>query len=165
MSGRFAWSRMVIVGGVAPLVGRVIMNSDRIIHLISRTRDRINRDMSTQMEEVGMGDIAPAHAGMIYTLARSGPVAMGELAQMLERDNSTITTLAEKLQKHGYVRKTKSKLDSRSYLLELTDKGQTSSELVIRLSRRVLRRFYKGMQAKERKELVRLLNHAYRNFE
>lgn len=140
------------------------MNSDHIIHLISRTRDRINREMSMKMEEVGMGDIAPAHAGMIYALRQSGPVAMGELAQMLERDNSTITTLAEKLQKRGYVRKKKSKIDSRSYLVELTDKGQSSSDLVIQVSRQVLRRFYKGMQSRDRKELVRLLHHAYENF-
>lgn len=141
------------------------MNSDRIIHLVSRTRDRINRDMSRQLEEVGMGDIAPAHAGMIHTLARSGPVSMGELARVMERDNSTITTLAEKLRKRGYVRKTKSRLDSRSYMLELTEKGRSSSRQIVRLSRRVLRRFYKGMQTGERKELVRLLNLAYENFE
>lgn len=141
------------------------MNSDRIIHLISRTRDRINREMSAQMEHVGMGDIAPAHAGMIYALGQSGPVAMGELAQMLERDNSTITTLADKLQKRGYIRKRKSRADSRSYTLELTDKGNKSRDLVVQVSRRVLRRFYRGMQATERKLLVHLLHHAYRNFD
>lgn len=139
------------------------MNSDRIIHLISRTRDRINKDMSQQMEVAGMGDIAPAHAGMIYALGLSGPVAMGELAQLLERDNSTITTLADKLQKCGYVRKKKSTIDSRSYLLELTEKGQRSRQIVIQVSRRVLRRLYRGMQSTERKLLVNLLHHAYSN--
>jgi DNA-binding MarR family transcriptional regulator len=141
------------------------MHSDRIIHLISRTRDRINRDMSLQMGDAGMGDIAPAHAGMLYALGMTGPVAMGELAQVLERDNSTITTLAEKLQKRGYVRKTRSKADSRSYVLELTEKGRLARDRIIQVSRRVLRRFYRGMQGKERRELVRLLYHAYQNFE
>ena len=90
---------------------------------------------------------------------------MGELARVMERDNSTITTLAEKLRKRGYVRKTKSRVDSRSYMLELTEKGQSSSKQIVRLSRRVLQRFYKGMRSGEQRELIRLLNLAYQNFE
>lgn len=141
------------------------MESERIIHLISRTRDRINREMSALMAENEMGDIAPAHAGMIYALGAAGAVPMSELARLLERDNSTITTLAEKLKRQGYLRKSKSPTDSRSFVLELTEQGQLARERIIRISRKLLRRFYRGMSGPDQQNLVRLLHQAYRNFD
>ncbi len=138
--------------------------SDRIFHLISRLRDRTTRALQGQFDERGIGDIVPAHGGVLFALG-AGPASMSELASVLERDNSTITTLVARLIERGYVARRVSDEDARSYQVTLTARGKRARRVVLVASRAVLGRFFSGMSASEQKTLTALVQRAYSNLE
>ena len=139
------------------------MRNDWIIHLISRLRDRVNISMMEEYKEVGLGDIVPAHGGIIYALGSQSELSMKELARLMQRDNSTITTLVDKLERLGYVTRFKSSEDGRVYRVRLTDKGQQAHKWVISISRKTLKKMYGGLDEEEQDQLVALLTKVYHN--
>ena len=59
---------------------------------------------------------------------------MSELAHRVRRTKSTVTTLADKLERGGYIRRIPNPADSRSTLVELTEKGQALGPTFLRIS-------------------------------
>ncbi|MBL8019634.1 MAG: MarR family transcriptional regulator [Leptospirales bacterium] len=140
------------------------MDSRRIIHLLSRTRDRIQKHFQRRIDGLKVGKIAPAHGSVLYALM-DGPQAMQDLARLIERDTSTVTALADKLEKIGFAERTVAPHDTRSYLLALTPKGKLAAGKVIDASRGVVTRIFAGLSAAEREEFTRLLFKVYQNME
>jgi DNA-binding MarR family transcriptional regulator len=138
------------------------MDARRIIHLLSRTRDRIQKHFQREIDALELGNIAPAHGSVFYAL-QAGPQAMQDLARLIERDNSTVTALADKLEKLGYVKRSVSEHDTRSNILRLTDKGIKAAPRIIAASQKIVGQIFTGFSAAERDELVRLLGKVYTN--
>lgn len=138
------------------------MDEKRIIHLLSRTRDRIQKIFQVEIDALRLGNIAPAHGSVFYALSQ-GPLAMQELARLIERDNSTVTALADKLEKLGYVRRTVSEYDTRSNIIGLTEKGAKAAPKIVAASQKIVGRIYNGFSDEERATLMRLLGRVYEN--
>ncbi len=138
------------------------MDARRIIHLISRTRDRIQKIFQAEIDALELGNIAPAHGSVFYVLL-SGPQTMQELARLIERDTSTVTALANKMEKLGYVRRKVSPDDRRSFLLTLTAKGRRAGPRVVEASRKIVRRILGDLTEAEKTTLMRLLGRVYAN--
>lgn len=138
------------------------MDSKRIIHLVSRTRDRIQKIFQAEIDRLDLGNIAPAHGSVFYALS-SGPMTMQELARLIERDTSTVTALADKLEKLGYVRRDVAPDDSRSYIIRLTTKGMRAAPRIVAASQKVVSRLYAGFSETDRETLMQLLGRVYSN--
>lgn len=138
------------------------MDPKRIIHLLSRTRDRIQKIFQTEIDKLDLGNIAPAHGSVFYALS-SGPLTMQELARLIERDTSTVTALADKLEKLGYTRRVLSPEDGRSYIISLTAKGQRAAPQIIEASQKTVKRIYAGFSDTEKEALMQLLGRVYAN--
>ncbi|TGK08617.1 MarR family transcriptional regulator [Leptospira fletcheri] len=141
------------------------MEPDYVIHLLSRTRDRIQKFLAKELERQGIEDLSPAHAGVIYVLSRRGITAMSDLASVLDRTNATITVLLDKLEEFGYVTRTKFEEDGRVTTAELTGKGKKSVRKVISASRNTLDKLYGSLEESEKKEFLRILTKIYGNFQ
>ncbi len=140
------------------------MEQKRIIHLLSRTRDRVQKHFQREIDALDLGNIAPAHGSVFYAL-QPGPQSMQDLARLIERDNSTVTALADKLEKLGYVKRSVSEHDTRSNILRLTDKGMNATPKIIAASQKIVGEIFTGFSGSERQELMRLLGKVYANME
>lgn len=140
------------------------MKPEFVIHLLSRTRDRIQKHLTREFEKQGILDLAPAHGGVLFALGK-GPMTMSELALSLDRTNSTITALLDKLDELNYVRKSKPYEDERITVAELTEKGKNTLENVQKASKTTLGRIYKDLGSEERDEFIRLLTKIHSNLE
>jgi DNA-binding MarR family transcriptional regulator len=89
---------------------------------------------------------------------------MKDLAKAVRRDKSTVTTLVGKLIAAGYVEKVASSDDQRSSLVRLTQKGETLRPVFMEISEKLLRRIWQGIDAKEQREVVRILKKIGANF-
>ncbi|MCB1305647.1 MAG: winged helix-turn-helix transcriptional regulator, partial [Leptospiraceae bacterium] len=127
-------------------------------------RERINSFLQREYDSYGLADISPAHAGVLFAIGKDNP-SMQDLAQKLERDNSTITALVAKLQHIGYVKKVRNTEDGRIWHVSLTSKGQEARKKTISISRRMLVQAYGGFSADEVQILSELLDKLYKNFE
>lgn len=142
-------------------------NPDYVLHLVARTRDHVHRELAAELERRGLGDIAPAHAGVLFVLSTlpHHRASMSGLADHLDRDNSTITALVDRLRKLGYVSKRRSEEDGRAFAVELSERGRDCRPIITAASRAVRERFFAGFSADERRDLSALLDRALRNFQ
>ncbi|TGK28945.1 MarR family transcriptional regulator [Leptospira gomenensis] len=141
------------------------MKQEFAIHLLSRTRDRIQKFLLREFEKEGIKDLVPAHGGVLYALGVSGETTMGELAKILDRSNSTVTALLDKMEELKYVKRNRSEQDERVYTASLTAKGKSTRESVIRASQTTNQKLYKGFTAEEKETFMRFLERIHSNFE
>ena len=146
------------------IIDDIDISKNNIFHIISRLRDKYNNLLQDELIKNNMNSIASAHAGVIYAIgsAKSG-LSMSALASILHRDNSTITTLIDKLIKLNYVYKKKDITDKRTYIVSLSSKGIDSRKKIKIISIKLLKKFYANFNSKEEKALIKLIKKAYIN--
>ena len=82
---------------------------------------RFSRQYARQiMAEQG---IKPRQFSVLRYLLDSGPATVGQVQMFLHRSASTTSALIAQLEEMGFVTRTRSKLDNRVVIVELTDTG------------------------------------------
>ncbi len=138
--------------------------TDIIVSLISRIREKTNRFISMELSARGLDGLKPIHGDLLLALFRHNCPTMKELADIVDRKKSTVTTLVAKLVQLGYVRKTQDENDFRSFRISLTPKGMALKPHLIEISGRLLDKVYKDMPEEERDRMVKGLNRINRNW-
>jgi len=82
---------------------------------------------------------------------------MSEIAEKIGRDKSTVTTLAKKLKKAGYINIKMDPDDCRAKLVSLTEKGMALEKDFKEISTILIERAYSGFTEEEKHNLVTLL--------
>jgi len=104
-----------------------------------------------------MAGLAPSHGDILWTLFKHGALSMKGLAELIDRDKSTVTVLVNKLILLGYVRKEPDFADSRVTLISLTDEGRGLKDDLIEISQKLISKVYKTLSEDERVSLIGLL--------
>ncbi len=131
--------------------------TDIIISLISRIREKSSRFITSELTRLGLGDLKPIHGDILLALFQQGDPTMKELADIVDRKKSTVTTLVEKLVSLGFAAKNQDLNDSRIFRISLTDKGRGLKDSLIEISGKLINRVYKDMPDEERKQVVKSL--------
>jgi len=133
------------------------LETDIIISLISRIREKSSRFIASELNRLGLGALKPIHGDILLTLFQHSNPTMKELADRVDRQKSTVTTLVDKLIRLGYAEKNQDPADSRIFRISLTDKGRGLKDRLIEISANLLDRVYKDMPVDERKQMVKSL--------
>jgi DNA-binding MarR family transcriptional regulator len=95
--------------------------SDQVFHQFLDLL-RFSRQYARQiMAEQG---IKPRQFSVLRYLLDSGPATVGQIQMFLHRSASTTSTLIAQLEEMGFVTRTRSELDNRVVIVELTNSGQ-----------------------------------------
>lgn len=140
------------------------MKTDNSINLISRIRDKSNKYLLKEMETLGLQNIALSHADILAALFRYEEATMTEIADIIHRERSTVTTLVNKLIKLGYISSKKDINDSRSSIIYLTEKGYKLKSGFEEISQKLYIREYEGVSDEEKVIFQRVLKKIYDNF-
>lgn len=140
------------------------MKTDNSINLISRIRDKSNKYLLKEMETLGLQNIALSHADILAALFRYEEATMTEIADIIHRERSTVTTLVNKLIKLGYISSKKDINDSRSSIIYLTEKGHKLKSGFEEISQKLYIREYEGVSDEEKVIFQRVLKKIYDNF-
>lgn len=133
------------------------MDTDLIILLISRIREKANRFIISELQRYGIEGLLPVHGDILYALMVNGELSMKRIAEIIDRKKSTVTTLVEKMEKLSYVKKRKDNTDNRVFLISLTEKGRRHHTDIVEISNNLINRVYKEMPVAEREQLIRSL--------
>ena len=139
------------------------MNTNDIISLISKIREKVNRRIISEMEEHGIEGIVTSHGDILHALNKKPKMTMAEIAAKIGRDKSTVTALVDKLVRLGYVTKERDTMDTRIVYVTLTGKGDELKPVFEEISGDILEVFYTGISESEKEELFQILNKIYRN--
>lgn len=98
---------------------------------------------------------------IIVALAERGAMKVGELVDLMALPQSTMSHQLKRLEKDGYVLRTRSDTDNRTVVITLTDEGVAVAETCNRLSDSVMSSISKELSADELELLTKLLQRAF----
>lgn len=107
-------------------------------------------------------EINSAQGRIMFALWQKDGVSINELAKKTQLKKSTLTSMLDRLERMGYIRRQRSKKDRRKILIKRTEKDRTMEKKYVEVSEEMTRLFYKGFSKSEidrfEKDLERILN-------
>ena len=99
-----------------------ILRSAEIMSIFCRLKMKIKAELPIRSSEMGV---------LIYIQKQSEPVTPLMISQYFRISKPSVTTMINALLIHGYISKTETLHDKRSYLLKITDSGNDLVETTI----------------------------------
>lgn len=127
-------------------------------------RTRSNEFFIAELQRRGIEDLVPAHGDLFTHLFGGGSLTVTELAERTGRTKSTVSVLAGKLEKAGYLLREPDPRDARVLRLRLTEKGEALDKVFAEISEELHRRMLAALGPDELAELERLLEKSNRIF-
>ena len=98
---------------------------------------------------------------IIVALAEKGAMKVGELVDLMALPQSTMSHQLKRLEKDGYVLRTRSDLDNRTVVITLTQKGADVAEICNRLNDAILASVSEELSDEEFELLTKLLQRVF----
>lgn len=130
---------------------------------ISGIRHKINHYLQRRLEDLGCTGLVPSHGEILFRLFSSGPLTMSQMAKIIKRDPSTVTTLVNKLKKYNYITLIENEKDMRSKLIVLTEKGEAFEKEFSKISQDLNSCLLNGISQEEQEILIQILEKMDRN--
>lgn len=127
-------------------------------------RTRSNEFFVAQLHSRGIEDLVPAHGDLFTHLFGGRSLTVTELAERTGRTKSTVSTLAGKLEKAGYLLRESDPGDARLLRLRLTEKGESLDRVFAEISEELRRRMLDCLGPDDLAELEKLLEKSNRIF-
>ena len=107
-------------------------------------------------------ELNSAQGRIMFALWQKDGVSINELAKKTHLKKSTLTSMLDRLERMGYIRRQRSKKDRRKILIKRTEKDRTMEKKYVEVSEEMTRLFYKGFSKSQidrfEKDLGRILN-------
>ncbi len=107
-------------------------------------------------------EINSAQGRIMFALWQKDGISINELSKKTQLKKSTLTSMLDRLERMGYVRRQRSKKDRRKILIRRTEKDRTMEKKYVEVSEEMTRLFYKGFSKNQidrfEKDLERILD-------
>jgi len=107
-------------------------------------------------------EINSAQGRIMFALWQQDNISINELAKKTQLKKSTLTSMLDRLEGMGYIRRERSKKDRRNILIRRTNKDKNLEKKYVELSRELTNFFYKGFSGSQidrfEKDLELILN-------
>ncbi len=116
--------------------------------LIAKIHQLAGRIFSRMLRERGV-EINPAQGRIMFVLWQKDGIPINQLAKNTSLGKSTLTSMLDRLESSGYVRRTKSATDRRAVVVKRTEKDRAFERLYTAVSQEMTGIFYRGLKGKE----------------
>lgn len=125
--------------------------------LFNRMRRVFFLELENRLVTAGYTDLGPAAARSLMPIAEEGFISLSTLASELGLHKATVTSLANRLEKGGYVSRRTDESDGRVSYLELTERGGSAARMVDSILTDLSNRAFVSVTTEERAVLRRTL--------
>lgn len=122
---------------------------------------QLMRETRRIIGELGDGGLRLPHLGVLSCLAEFGPSAQKDISARLRIDASDLVSVLDDLERAGFVRRERDRLDRRRYAVTLTPDGDLALRRRMATTRVLDDRLLEPLTDAERRELHRLLTRVY----
>lgn len=129
---------------------------DTLFSYISKIRKRSGYFIEREAHARGI-NLAYSHMRIITILYFNKKLSMKEITERLVRDKSTVTSLVNKLEAEGYIKKTICDKDKRVTFLELKDKSQEVIDVMLEISKLFQEKVEKILEPNEAETVYKLM--------
>lgn len=137
-------------------------SGDRLIAKIHQLTGRV---FSRLLKDHGVKEINPSQGRIMFALWRCGRIPISELAKETSLGKSTLTSMLDRLESVGLIRRVRSNDDRRQIFIERTDKDRAFQDLYVGVSQGMSRILYNGFSANEIDKFESFLERIYKNLE
>ena len=99
----------------------------------------------------------------LKTISENQPLIQKELGRLIEKTPNTVKSLAERLEKKNFIKRTPDPSDHRNLILTVTEKGQKFTEEYSALDEKANDALTSSLTKEEMEELARLLDKIEKN--
>ena len=129
--------------------------------LMAQIRQVSERIFLRQLKDYGI-EINPAQGRIMFALWQKDAVPINELVQKTKLEKSTMTSMLDRLEDMGYVKRRRSQQDRRKILIYRTKKDKAMENKYVEVSQEMTVLYYEGFSAGEisrfEQDLKRILN-------
>jgi len=118
-------------------------------YLIARVQLLSERVFSKILARYELSKISPAQGRILFVLWNKDGISIQELAQKTSLGKSTLTSMLDRLEQGGFVKRVPSKEDRRAILIKLTEKDRKCRDLYTKITKEKAAVFYEGFTSKE----------------
>lgn len=123
---------------------------EQIFSLLMKLNESVFEFKDSKLKHYGFDDLQACHGLFLGTLKKyQGEMALKDLTQKLNRSKSTVSAIADNLERKGYIEKTKNDHDNRSMNVKLTDKGHLICETFSVISSELSMKFLNDFSEEE----------------
>lgn len=142
-----------------------MIEPEYIITFLSMIRSKANDLILSEFKKNNITGLSSSHAAILNILYKtSDMLRMVDIAEKIGRDKSTLTVLINKLTKLKYVKRVRSKEDSRVTFIVLTKKGLDLKTTFVSIADLIIETTFKNFDKKEKKLLMEKLDKLYNNY-
>jgi MarR family transcriptional regulator, organic hydroperoxide resistance regulator len=114
-------------------------------YLMSKAQQISQRVFNRLLKEAGGGEINSAQGRILFALWRKGGMSISSLARETALEPSTLTSMLDRLEAAGYLRRESSPEDRRAFVVECTAEGRALEAKHKAVSERMTELFYGGL--------------------
>jgi len=116
--------------------------------LMAKIRQVGERIFYRTLKESGI-EINPAQGRIMFALWQNDGISIQELAQKTQLGKSTLTSMLDRLETRGYIRRQRSERDRRKIFIFRTPKDKMMEKRYVELSKAMTELWYKGFAPEE----------------
>ena len=128
---------------------------------MAKIRQVSGRVFERILKEYGI-EINSAQGRVMFALWQADGISINELAKKTQLKKSTLTSMLDRLENMGYVRRQRCKKDRRKILIKRTNKDKNLESKYVELSGEITKLFYKGFSKPQidrfENDLVKILD-------
>jgi DNA-binding MarR family transcriptional regulator len=112
--------------------------------LLAKIHQLGGRVFARLLKEHGVDQINPAQGRIMFALWQQDGIAINDLAQRTKLGKSTLTSMLDRLEKAGLLKRVPSKEDRRKILIQRSEKDKALESLYVQVSQEMHMIWYKG---------------------
>ena len=112
--------------------------------LLAKIHQLGGRIFARLLRDNGVHDLNPAQGRIMFVLWQCDGIPINELAQGTKLGKSTLTSMLDRLEQNGLIRREPSKQDRRKILIWRTDKDKALEGLYVKVSEEMASIWYQG---------------------
>lgn len=117
--------------------------------LIARIHQLAGRIFARMLKDHGIDEINPAQGRIMFVLWRNDEIPINELAEKTSLGKSTLTSMLDRLENSGFIKRVHSRNDRRTILIKRTEKDKSFQDLYVKVSQEMTKLFYNNFSPKE----------------
>lgn len=133
--------------------------------LLAKVHQLSGRRFSEKLRRFGLDQINPAQGRILFVLWQEDGIPITELAKRTSLGKSTLTSMLDRLEHAGYVRRMPSAEDRRVLTVRRTMKDESFRRAFLDVSAEMTEEWYRGFRPSERTQFETFLRRILANLE
>ncbi len=117
--------------------------------LIAKIHQLSQRIFAKILKDANLTDLNPAQGRIMFVLWRGDNISIHELSKRTLLSKSTLTSMLDRLEQAGFIKRVPSKKDRREILIQLTEKNQLLQEKYVDVSKNMTKIYYNDFTVEE----------------